>query len=114
MSQNLLKKQIEKTTTQKKFKFSEREKRFSCNRQNHRKSEEACDRQYSMEIREKFKLKCKSKEQKNKNYLKHCKEIEEKYKMEKKRNNQNAHAERMLALKRCEICLDYVNNDFLL
>ncbi len=108
------KKQTDEIATRKKYKFSEREHRFSCKRQNHRKSEETCERQYSVEIRKKFKLKCKSKEQKNKNYLQYCKEIEEKYKIEKKRNNPNAYQDRMLALKRCEICLDAVNNDFLL
>lgn len=114
MSQvNYQKKQSEKAN-RKKYKFSEREERFGCNRQNHRKSEEACDRRYSREIRQKFNLKCKSKEQKNRSYLKHCKEIELKYKLEKKRDNPSAYQDRMLALKRCESCLDPVNSEFLL
>jgi len=114
MSQIAFKKNTNEKATCKKFKFSEKEERFTCNRQNHRKSEEACDRRYSCEIREKFNLKCKSKDIKNKSYLKHCREVERKYKLEKKQNNPNAYQDRMLALKRCEVCLDPINKEFLL
>lgn len=108
-----LKSIYEKART-KKYKFSDKDERFNCLAKNHRRSEEACERRYSKEIRIKFNLKCKSKEQKNRNYLKHCKEVEEKYKIEKKKNFQIAFQERMLNLKRCEVCLDPVNNEYLL
>jgi hypothetical protein len=98
----------------KKYKFSQKEQRFLCNRQNHRKSEEACDRRYSKEVRQIFNLECKSKEQKNKCYLKHCREVEEQYKIEKKKNIPDAYQNRMLGLKRCEACHDPVNSDYLL
>jgi len=98
----------------KKYKFSDKDERFNCLAKNHRRSEEACERRYSKEIRIKFNLKCKSKDQKNKNYLKHCKEVEEKYKIEKKKNFQIAFKDRNLALKRCEVCLDPVNKEYLL
>lgn len=114
MSQITVQKKQNERATGKKYKFSERDQRFACNRQNHRKSEEACDRRYSQKIREQFKLKCKSKEQKDKSYLRHCREVEQKYKLDKRRNNPNAYQDRMLALKRCELCLDPVNHEFLL
>lgn len=106
--------QLKKSEMKKKYKYSEREERFSCITQNHRKSEERCERRYSKDIIEKFNLRCKSREQKNFLYLEHCKKIEEIYKVEKKENYSEAYRNRMKNLKRCEICLDAVNFDSLL
>lgn len=99
----------------KKYKFSQRNQRFICNPENHRNSDEKCDSRYSQDIINKFHIRCESKNQKDAEYLEHCRKIEENYKSQLKKNpKKDFQKERMINLKRCEVCYDINNLDYLM
>jgi hypothetical protein len=91
----------------KKRKFNE----IICKKENHKNQNDTCLIKFSPQTIKKFNIRCLSQDKKDKIYLNHCKKIQEKYKLECRKNPIIALRNRSIDLKRCEICKDSINKD---